>query len=110
MLTTRQRSKPSGDARSRNELSELRRAPRERDGDRVYETQPRCARDGAAIIISSHLLHLLEEVCSHVLILKNGVKVIDGTLEEIVRKFCGQPGDSNLETVFFRATGEGSNP
>ena len=30
------------------------------------------AREGAAIIISSHLLHLLEEVCSHVLILKAG--------------------------------------
>ena len=30
------------------------------------------ARDGAAILISSHLLHLLEEICSHVLILKNG--------------------------------------
>ena len=36
-------------------------------------------RAGAAILISSHLLHLLEEVCSHVLILKNGRKIIDGT-------------------------------
>src|SRR3989442_5082347 len=34
------------------------------------------AREGAAIIISSHLLHLLEEVCSHVLILKGGRKII----------------------------------
>ena len=41
------------------------------------------ARDGAAIIISSHLLHLLEEVCSHVLILKRGIKVAHGTLEEV---------------------------
>src|SRR5437762_1547361 len=32
------------------------------------------ARDGAAIIISSHLLHLVEEICSHILILKNGRK------------------------------------
>ena len=30
------------------------------------------ARDGAAIIISSHLLHLVEEICSRILILKNG--------------------------------------
>jgi len=64
------------------------------------------AREGAAILISSHLLHLLEEVCSHVLILKSGCKVIDGTLDEIVRKFSERSGDANLETVFFRATGE----
>jgi ABC-2 type transport system ATP-binding protein len=64
------------------------------------------AKDGAAIIISSHLLHLVEEICSHILILKNGRKVIDGTLEEITRRFSEQPGDANLEEIFFRATSE----
>ena len=64
------------------------------------------ARDGAAIIISSHLLHLVEEICSHILILKNGRKVIDGTLAEITQKFSQQPGDANLEEIFFRATDE----
>src|SRR5213592_4207814 len=44
------------------------------------------AREGVAIIISSHLLHLLEEVCSHILILKQGRKIIDGTIEEITQK------------------------
>jgi ABC-2 type transport system ATP-binding protein len=61
------------------------------------------ARAGAAIIISSHLLHLVEEICSHILILKKGRKVIDGTLEEIRRRFA-ETGDTSLETVFFRAT------
>src|SRR6187402_699846 len=37
------------------------------------------ARDGATIVLSSHLLHLLEEVCTHVLILKRGNKLADGT-------------------------------
>ena len=64
------------------------------------------AREGAAIIISSHLLHLLEEICSHVLILKSGIKVIDGTMGEILQKFSEQSRDANLEDVFFRATGE----
>ena len=64
------------------------------------------AREGAAIIISSHLLHLLEEVCSHVLILKGGQKIVDGTMDEILRKFSEQSGDTNLEDVFFRATRE----
>jgi ABC-2 type transport system ATP-binding protein len=64
------------------------------------------ARDGAAIIISSHLLHLVEEICSRILILKNGQKITDGTLAEITRKFSGQPGDPSLEEIFFRATSE----
>ena len=64
------------------------------------------AHDGAAIIISSHLLHLVEEICSRLLILKNGLKVIEGTLEEVTRKFSEQPGDTNLEDIFFRATSE----
>ena len=64
------------------------------------------ARDGAAIIISSHLLHLLEEVCSRILILKTGRKIIDGTIDEIMRQFAGGPDDANLEEIFFRATSE----
>jgi ABC-2 type transport system ATP-binding protein len=68
------------------------------------------ARDGAAIIISSHLLHLVEEICSRILILKDGRKLIDGTLAEITRKFSEQPGDASLEDVFFRATSEPGAP
>jgi ABC-2 type transport system ATP-binding protein len=67
------------------------------------------AREGAAIIISSHLLHLLEEVCSHVLILKGGQKVIDGTIDEIKQRFS-ETGEANLEEVFFQATAEGKAP
>ncbi len=61
------------------------------------------ARAGAAIVISSHLLHLLEEVCSHVLILKRGVKVVHGTLDEI-RAFAGD-ATASLEEVFIRLAG-----
>lgn len=64
------------------------------------------ARDGAAIIISSHLLHLVQEICTRILILKNGRKIADGTLAEITRKFSEQPGDASLEEIFFRATSE----
>ena len=68
------------------------------------------ARDGAAIIVSSHLLHLVEEICSRILILKNGRKIADGTLAEIKQKFSEQPGDANLEEIFFRATSETGAP
>jgi ABC-2 type transport system ATP-binding protein len=62
------------------------------------------AREGAAILISSHLLHLLEEVCSHVLILKNGRKIVDGSLNEVRKRFSELPEGANLEEVFFRVT------
>lgn len=63
----------------------------------------RRARDGAAIILSSHLLHLVEEICSHILILQNGRKVVHGTITEIRQQFAAHP-DTTLEDVFFRAT------
>ena len=77
---------------------------------RMKDSMLKRAREGAAIIISSHLLHLLEEVCSHFLILKGGQKVIHGTLAEIRQKFSEQSGDANLEEVFFRATIEPPAP
>jgi ABC-2 type transport system ATP-binding protein len=64
------------------------------------------ARAGAAIIISSHLLHLVEEICTHLLILKGGRKIIDGTLGEVRQKFFETSADANLEDVFFRATAD----
>ena len=64
------------------------------------------ARDGAAIIISSHLLHLLEEVCSHVLILKRGKKIALGTLDEIRAEHREGDKDSTLEEIFIRLVGE----
>jgi ABC-2 type transport system ATP-binding protein len=62
------------------------------------------ARKGASIIISSHLLHLVEEICSHILILKGGRKVIHGTIAEIGRAFSTDPENPDLEEVFVRAT------
>jgi ABC-2 type transport system ATP-binding protein len=68
------------------------------------------ARGGAAIIISSHLLHLVEEICTCILILKNGRKIADGTLAEITQRFSESPGDANLEEIFFRATSDAGAP
>jgi ABC-2 type transport system ATP-binding protein len=65
------------------------------------------ARDGGAIILSSHLLHLVEEICTHLLILKGGKMIAHGSLAEITRQFSTQP-DTSLEDVFFRATDEGA--
>lgn len=63
------------------------------------------ARDGAAIVLSSHLLHLLEEVCSHVLILKRGEKIADGTIPDVAARFAQGEAGVSLEEIFIRATG-----
>jgi len=63
------------------------------------------AKEGATIVLSSHLLHLLEEVCSHVLILKKGEKIAHGTLAEVATQFSQGETGVNLEEVFIRATG-----
>ena len=68
------------------------------------------AREGAAIIISSHLLHLVEEISSRILILKDGKKVIDGTLAEVAQTFSGSADDDSLEEIFLRATAETASP
>ena len=67
------------------------------------------ARDGAAIVLSSHLLHLLEEVCSHVLILKKGNKIAHGTLAEVSAQFAHGETGVSLEEIFIRATGGSEN-
>ncbi len=63
------------------------------------------ARAGAAVVLSSHLLHLLEEVCSHVLILKRGAKIADGTISEVSAQFSNGEANVSLEEIFIRATG-----
>lgn len=66
--------------------------------------------EGAAAVISSHLLHLVEEICTHVLILKAGRKVADGTMDEIKQRFLQTSERNNLEAVFFRATSDVEEP
>jgi len=63
----------------------------------------RRGREGGAIILSSHLLHLVEEICTHLLILKGGKMIAYGSLAEIKQRFASESGAS-LEDMFFRAT------
>jgi len=72
---------------------------------RMKNSIVRRARAGATIVLSSHLLHLLEEVCSHVLILKRGKKIADGTISEVSAQFSNGEANVSLEEIFIRATG-----
>jgi len=64
------------------------------------------AQAGMAVLISSHLLHLVDELCTHLLILKQGRRVAYGTLDEIRQRFAETAPDTSLEEVFFRATAD----
>jgi ABC-2 type transport system ATP-binding protein len=61
------------------------------------------AQTGAAVVVSSHLLHLVEEICSRIVIINRGVKVADGTLADLQSLVEGA-GDSNLEQIFLDVT------
>ncbi len=61
------------------------------------------AEQGAAVIISSHLLAMVEDICSHVLILDIGQQRFCGTSAELRTVFAGSRDDATLEDVFFRA-------
>ena len=64
------------------------------------------ADDGAAVIISSHLLELVEAICDSVLIIGRGRRMARGSIAELKERL---KGDASLEEVFFEVT-EGAPP
>ena len=74
-------------------------------GIRVFKRslQERAAR-GAAVVISSHLLAMVEELCTHVLILDRGVQRFFGPIEELRANFDHDDSTGSLEEIFFAAT------
>lgn len=57
---------------------------------------------GAAVLISSHLLAMVEDICTHILLLAEGEQQFFGTVDELRNQF-GADGRS-LEQIFFLAT------
>ena len=76
---------------------------------RMKATIVRRAEAGAAVLLSSHLLHLVEEVCDRVLVLHRGRAVAFGTIAEIVAERPGLAGQP-LEAVFLALVGEPEHP
>lgn len=74
---------------------------------RMKDRVRRAADDGVAVLLSSHMLHLVEELCGRIVIVARGRKVLEGTLDDI-RAGLGGPdglaGRENLEAIFLRAT------
>lgn len=65
------------------------------------------AEAGAAVILSSHMLDLVEGLCTRLLILHNGRAVFFGSLEEARAQVEEGEAEARLEDVFFRITESG---
>ena len=66
------------------------------------------AERGVAVIISSHLLAMVEDICSHVMVLDCGKTKFLGKLDELQAQFAGDLAKDNqsLEQAFFSALGD----
>lgn len=73
---------------------------------RTKRTILKTAASGASVIVSSHMLHLVEEVCDRILIVQHGKSILEGTLDEIRAGVPDLPVDAGFEDIFLRATGQ----
>jgi ABC-2 type transport system ATP-binding protein len=72
---------------------------------RMKETITARAREGTAVILSSHLLHLVEELCTRLLVIRRGQMVALGTIADIVAERPELAGRT-LEEIFIALTGD----
>ena len=71
----------------------------------MRESIRRRADAGATVLISSHLLDLVERICDRVLVLHRGRKLALGAMEAIRAQAAGRI-DASLEEAFFAITEE----
>jgi ABC-2 type transport system ATP-binding protein len=62
------------------------------------------AQAGAAVMVSSHLLSLVEDLCTSVLILHRGRTLLHGQLDEVRRLAAEEGRHESLEDLFLRLT------
>ncbi|WP_224370922.1 ABC transporter ATP-binding protein [Hyalangium versicolor] len=75
---------------------------------RMKASLKRRAEQGAALVLSSHLLPLVEELCHRILVIAGGRAVALGTLEEIRSRMKGMDAENaSLEELFVRITSAG---
>ena len=76
---------------------------------RAKDSIVRQAEEGASIIVSSHLLALVEEIAHRVLVIMEGTKAAHGTMEELKAAHPDLEAGARLEEIFLRMAGERRN-
>lgn len=71
---------------------------------KLKESMIERASRGAAVIVSSHLLAMVEDICTNVLILKEGQQRFFGSLTQLKELFTADCDKATLEQIFFHAT------
>lgn len=73
----------------------------------IREIIRKIAKEGTTILLASHLLDEVEKVCSHVVVLRNGVNLYSGTVEGMtkVKAYLELKSDSDLATIEVALTG-----
>ena len=71
---------------------------------RMRDTIVARGQSGGAVIVSSHMLHLVQEICTRVVIIDRGKKVADGTIAELAGQARMAGAGSNLEQIFLQVT------
>jgi len=62
-------------------------------------------RHGTTIFFSSHIMEVVERLCTRVGIINQGMLVADGTLAELRERASGDGRDATLEDVFMNVIG-----
>ena len=62
------------------------------------------AAGGAAVVVSSHLLALVEDLCTHLLVLHRGRRLFFGTMADARAAAAAIRADASLEDMFFHLT------
>jgi ABC-2 type transport system ATP-binding protein len=73
---------------------------------RMKESIVRRSQAGASVILSSHLLHLVEELCDTVAVIQNGTRIAYDTIDNLKWKITSGRNDLSLEEAFLRITAE----
>ncbi|HEX7153467.1 MAG TPA: ABC transporter ATP-binding protein [Thermoanaerobaculia bacterium] len=73
---------------------------------RMKESIARRAESGAAIILSSHLLHLVEELCDRILVIQKGKRVAYGSVDDLKWQIAQGRDNVSLEDAFLQITGK----
>lgn len=62
------------------------------------------AQKGAVVLMSTHTLSVVEEICDRVLVMRQGELVADGSVEELVSRLPDSNDDARLEELFMVLT------